>query len=467
MIKRLLIFLITLPLFVLIALSLKSGDIKTNYKKFNERVSFEKNEQFNSIGLLNLDSTNVSDSIFIDKLTIVQFSFHGCGACQRDKQFFPNILNNTPSELQIITISIDQFDTWRKKNINSKRWFKLNIGQSNLKSELKIGSYPTYFVIDNKGKIISRPDDGIAYLRNYYNFKTTTNINLIKDYITHLKESKRLWNHILSFTLIYFLLISIIFVIISIVDTIRNKRFSWGILPKTILFYLISTMLFFAIVYFTDGREDIKRINTINKTGLGEVFTSFSMKEYLQPNQITLVHFFTLHNAQSNQDLGQIPKLLDRKKDIQILSICLNDTSIWSLAQTSDIYFPTGKENDSIKVSANFNSKRNDRWQILHGLQDTSWMKLKIQGIPTYLILDDKAKIIERPRRGIEFVQKIEYRNPSFAGFSKYIKKNGGWGVFFLRGIVFYILIIGLLKMIKFIAREKVHGGNTQYSKKR
>lgn len=55
MIKRLLIFLITLPLFVLIALIIKSGDIKTNYKKYNERVSFEKYEHFNLAGLLNLE----------------------------------------------------------------------------------------------------------------------------------------------------------------------------------------------------------------------------------------------------------------------------------------------------------------------------------------------------------------------------------------------------------------------------
>jgi len=210
MIKRFLLFFIPLLLFIGIALVLESGKIKVGYKDFSENISFEKNKVFITKGLLTLDSTSVNLKLFKDKTTLLQFSFNGCGPCKRAKQIFPNLLVDSPKNFQIITLSIDDYNFWKKDNLNKDRWTKINIGKSDLKNSLKITGYPTYFIINEEGKIISRPNSGIAAIRSLYQITPSTNTSLVKEFIGELKYTNRFWNTIFMYATMF----AILFVII-------------------------------------------------------------------------------------------------------------------------------------------------------------------------------------------------------------------------------------------------------------
>ncbi|PCI35944.1 MAG: hypothetical protein COB60_01195 [Flavobacteriaceae bacterium] len=223
MIKRFLLFFIPLILFIGIGLILESGKIKIGYKDFNENISFEKNKVFSTKGLLALDSTSINFELFKDKTTLLQFSFNGCGPCKRAKQLFPNLLDNSPKNFQIITLSIDNYNFWKKDNFDKERWTKINIGDSELKNSLKITEYPTYFIINEDGKIISRPNNGIAAIRSLYQITPSTNINLIKESIGELKYTNRFWNFIFMYASMYSVLFAIILLFIFLVKLTQRK----------------------------------------------------------------------------------------------------------------------------------------------------------------------------------------------------------------------------------------------------
>lgn len=443
---------------------LKSGDIKIGYKDYKENISKEKNAEFDVSGLLTVDSSYISSDIFKDKQTLVQFSFYGCGACKRHKLLFPYIFDKTPNDFQILTISIDRFDSWKDKESDNEKWLKLNIGKSDLRKKLKIRAYPTYFVINDKGKIISRPREGIGYIRNYYDFRTTTNSTLLKAYIVHLKETNRFWNHILFYVSIYFFFAGCLFLVLALINGIRSKRLSKKQISIFLFSYIIATSVFLILDYFKNGRESIERINTKNKYGLGKEFVSYDTKQYLEPNTITLVNFFRINNSLYQRDFKRIPALLKERDDLNILSISLDDSSIWEKAQKEDIYIRTRNNEDSILVNARFELKQNDKWRIVHGLKDTSWRNLQIKRIPTYLILNDSGVIIERPQKGIEFVKNIEFAKPSFTEFLLYIEKKAGkgsWLNFIMFGALLLLVgVYGIIKMTRYIIKRKVHGGN-------
>lgn len=161
-------------------------------------------------GLLTLDSTAIDLLLFKDKTTLLQFSFKGCGLCERAKQIFPSLLDETPDNFQIITLSIDKYNLWKQINHNKDRWIKINIGDSDLRNSLKIIGYPTYFVINEEGKIISRTHYGIARIRNLYQMKPDTNLNLVKEYIGELKYRNSFWRFIFISSAIYSILFGFI-----------------------------------------------------------------------------------------------------------------------------------------------------------------------------------------------------------------------------------------------------------------
>lgn len=224
MIKGFILFLVSLIIYFTIAVILGSGKIKTGYTNFNEQISFEKNNAFIPDGLLTLDSTPVDLELFKGKTTLLQFSFNGCAPCKRAKQIFPYLLDDSPDNFQIITLSIDNYNLWSKVNFNKERWTKINIGKSDLKNSLKINAYPTYIVINEEGNIISRPNNGISYIRNLYQVKPSTNINLIKEFLGGLFHTNRFWNFILGHATIYSILFCLFLFVRFLIKTILKNR---------------------------------------------------------------------------------------------------------------------------------------------------------------------------------------------------------------------------------------------------
>ncbi|TGV00738.1 TlpA family protein disulfide reductase [Flavivirga rizhaonensis] len=211
--KRVIFIIVSFVIFITFCLTLGSLELKKTYTDFKEDISFEKTQKFNLNGILKIDSTVVNPKILADKTTLVQFSFNGCTPCRKAKDRFPKLLNQTGKNFQIITISIDKFDFWKplNENKNIKRWTRLNIGNSNLIKSLKIIGYPTYFVLNENGEIISRPShfSGIKAIRNYFKIKPNI-LDLFIEHIRNLLDSNRLFNYVFMYTFLYLILFGVI-----------------------------------------------------------------------------------------------------------------------------------------------------------------------------------------------------------------------------------------------------------------
>ena len=463
MIKRILLFISTLLIFVLIALILKSGEIKISAKRYSDKISFELNNDFVVEGLLTLDSLPIVDSIFQNKLTLVQFSYNACGACRRDKQLFPDILKKTPEEFQLLIISIDNYNYWRKINNDQNRWQKVNIGDSDLRKQLQIESYPTYFVVDSDSKIISRPNDGLAFIRNYYNIKTTTSISVFKDYVIHLKETKRFWNYIFSFLVIYIIILGSIFCIVSIILSIRFRLFSKKILLIWSSVYILVNILFFNLIYFTDGREEIRRVNTKNHHMLGEFFSMDSLNIKYPDNPVsfegrtTLINFFHMKSPICMLEICSVPNFLKSMPDsIQVLSFAVNDYKEYQ----TNIH-------DTVFLSFNITTMDSSRWSIDYNVDTSRWRQFHVSELgsfvnnleiglaPVSILVDSDGRIIERPTSGIKFMGMYDKRKSSFNELFAYLNKNGGFMIFLSRAILFFLGVYGIVQLIRFLIKGK------------
>ncbi|WP_198027619.1 thioredoxin-like domain-containing protein [Seonamhaeicola sp. S2-3] len=214
--KKVFLVIVSFIIFMIFCLTLNSLKLKKTYSDFKEDISFEKNSKFNLNGILKLDSTTVNPKILSNKTTLIQFSFKGCGPCQKAKKRFPKLLNQTDENFQIITISIDKFDFWKslEENISERRWTKLNIGGSNLINSLKVIGYPTYFIVNKKGNIVSRPShfDGIKAIRSYYKIKPNI-LDLLNEHSSNLLDTNRFSNFIYVYSILYLFLFGIVILI--------------------------------------------------------------------------------------------------------------------------------------------------------------------------------------------------------------------------------------------------------------
>ena len=226
--KKIILLLISLFLFLFICFFISSNSIKKNYINYKEKISFEKNLKFDLNNLLTIDSTKVDSKIFVDKITLIQFSFNGCGPCRKAKKRFPRLLNKTNDKFQIVTISIDKFSFWKQQNKDKiyKDWKKINIGNSQLIKTLEIKGYPTYFILNEKGEIISRPSwsTGINAIRNYLKIEPNK-IDLLIEHFRNLQDSKRFWNLIKNCTLLYLAILGLVILVKFIIKKyVRQHR---------------------------------------------------------------------------------------------------------------------------------------------------------------------------------------------------------------------------------------------------
>ncbi len=140
-----------------------------------------------------LDTAGVEQKIDLDKskLTIIDFWFNECPPCNEEMSQFRELIKGKEKDIGIISISISSFPEW--KSVFSSRlkrysflkdslpnWKHLvvksgenpalrnsiaNDRHTELKSRLNVNSFPSYFVLDNKGKIILRPVSAVSYLK--------------------------------------------------------------------------------------------------------------------------------------------------------------------------------------------------------------------------------------------------------------------------------------------------------------
>jgi len=115
-----------------------------------------------------------SFSSYKGKVILMDFWFAGCGPCLEEMRYYPKLLEKYPGKLVILSYSTDepaivQFlvnnhpAPWDFLERNNKSWlFFSDTQKGNSYAEaLKVREFPTYFVIDESGKVISTPKSGL------------------------------------------------------------------------------------------------------------------------------------------------------------------------------------------------------------------------------------------------------------------------------------------------------------------
>ncbi len=158
---------------------------KTNVTENNIGEQFELSNIVDTIG--NFIKLDFSKS----EINIIDFWNNSCAPCIEEMKQFPNLLKDKKSKVSIFSISVNQFWLWKNtlsehKNAfsflsnSTANWRQYNLMTADnpkfkntfsfdrlaeLDSVYGVKGNPAYFVLDSTGKIISRPQSAVEYLK--------------------------------------------------------------------------------------------------------------------------------------------------------------------------------------------------------------------------------------------------------------------------------------------------------------
>ncbi|RIJ42483.1 TlpA family protein disulfide reductase [Pontibacter oryzae] len=105
------------------------------------------------IRLVNLMNENQTETLRVDKLTLIDFWEVWCGPCIKSFPEVEKIKNKYPEKLQVIGIVSESkekaIELTKKKGIT----FNNLIGNKDLLKAYSVNSYPRYFLVDSKGVV--------------------------------------------------------------------------------------------------------------------------------------------------------------------------------------------------------------------------------------------------------------------------------------------------------------------------
>ncbi len=123
-------------------------------------------------------------------ITIIDFWIESCAPCIEEMKQFPALLKGKEGQVSVYSISVNQYWLWKKTLSDVKfaflssevpNWKHLTLRSvfpSSFKNKFSgdrlaeledlygIKGFPAYFVLDNAGKIIERPESAVAYLKS-------------------------------------------------------------------------------------------------------------------------------------------------------------------------------------------------------------------------------------------------------------------------------------------------------------
>jgi cytochrome oxidase Cu insertion factor (SCO1/SenC/PrrC family) len=142
-------------------------------------------KQFPNLPLQDENGNTVSLNVATTELTMVDFWYRNCPACIREMQQFKTVLKGKETGIKVISISIDPDNVWKKTLEGTvpafsffadrvPNWQHLLVnfpghdtGKSNaqqLSEILSVTSFPSYFVLNNKGIIVATPPSAVDYI---------------------------------------------------------------------------------------------------------------------------------------------------------------------------------------------------------------------------------------------------------------------------------------------------------------
>jgi thiol-disulfide isomerase/thioredoxin len=182
----------------------------------NEETKIEK---FPNITLLTSSEKTISIEDFKGKVVLVDFWFSKCKPCIQEMKYFSNLLEKYENELAIISFSSDSQnhtqeilqsndEKWNFLDRNNPNWVFCNSNPENKQSLIKLFNieyYPTYFLFDENGILISKPKSGIYGIEKELNGTFSISITL-KKYLNTF-ETFKLYISIAIYSLIVILIL--------------------------------------------------------------------------------------------------------------------------------------------------------------------------------------------------------------------------------------------------------------------
>ncbi len=126
---------------------------------------------------------NKAELNFESKVAIVDFWFVGCAPCISEMRQFDALLKGKEKEISVFSVSIDEAKYWRNSNspfltktVSNWKFYGLDSKKLPDKSKylqdlLNINHFPSYIVVDKKGKIVEVPKSAVAYIKENYHYK--------------------------------------------------------------------------------------------------------------------------------------------------------------------------------------------------------------------------------------------------------------------------------------------------------
>jgi len=223
----------------------------------DKKKRFLKNSKFYFLGLLVFSFLIISIDFYIDKIKeeginvekipeiklfdylgesleinqlkgdviLLDFWFSGCAPCIEEMKYFSELLKKYDGQLSIISFSSDSREhtkeilesktgKWSFLEESNPNWVFCNANPQNEKSLIQllgVNYYPTYFVMDKEGIVISKPKSGIYGIEKELGGKFTILITL-KNYLGSF-EIFKLYFSVIIYTIIFGLFILVKFLI--------------------------------------------------------------------------------------------------------------------------------------------------------------------------------------------------------------------------------------------------------------
>lgn len=169
------------------------------------------------------ESFSISD--LKGKIVLIDFWFAHCEPCINEMSYFSELFKKYPNKFSIISFSSDSKEmTLRILNSNDKKWNFLDANNPNwhfcnrsfLKQEkslinsLNVTYFPTYYLLDENGVLISKPYSGIYAIEKQLGGPLAIKITL-KKYLSHF-ESHKIYIPLVAYNIIVLLIIMFQFI---------------------------------------------------------------------------------------------------------------------------------------------------------------------------------------------------------------------------------------------------------------
>lgn len=158
------------------------------------------------------------------KIILIDFWFANCKPCIKEMAYFSELFKKYPNKFSIISFSADSKEKtlkilnsndkkWSFLDANNPNWYFCNRDSKNEKSLinlLNVTYYPTYYLLDENGMLISKPKSGIYAIEKQLGGSFAIKIPL-KKYLSDF-ESHKFFIPFIGYNIVILLLLSFQFI---------------------------------------------------------------------------------------------------------------------------------------------------------------------------------------------------------------------------------------------------------------